>query len=66
MIPVYVLGADSNKYVVKAVSSEGHEFDVKGIKVLESDIEGLIQGLDGNIEYYAHIKALAPAQINKN
>jgi hypothetical protein len=65
VIPIYVLGSDSKKYPVKAVSSEGHEFDVKGIKVTKSDIEGLIQGLDSNVNYYAHIKALAPAQANK-
>jgi hypothetical protein len=65
VIPIYVLGSDSKKHPVKAISSKGHEFDVKGIKVMESEIEGLIQVIDGYIEYYAHIKALAPAQANK-
>ena len=65
VIPIYVLGSDSKKYPVKAISSEGHEFDVKGIKVMKSEIEGLIQGFDGYFKYYAHIKALAPTQANK-
>ncbi len=65
VIPIYVLGADSKKYPVKAISSEGHEFDVKGIKVMKSEIEGLIQGIDGYVKYYAHIKALAPPQAIK-
>lgn len=65
VIPVYVVGADGKKYPVKAISSKGHEFDVKGMKAKTSDIEGLILGVKGDIAYYAHIKALAPAQANK-
>jgi hypothetical protein len=65
LIPIYVLGSDSKNYPLKAVSSKGHEFDVKGIKVMKSEIEGLIPVLDGYVKYYAHIKALAPAQANK-
>ena len=65
VIPIYILGSDGKKYPVKAISSEGHEFDVKGIKVLKTEVEGIIPGLDGDIKYYAHIKALAPAHANK-
>ncbi len=64
IIPIYVLGSDNKKYPIKAVSSQGHEFDVKGIKVLKSEIEGLIPALEGYVKYYAHIKALAPAQAD--
>ena len=65
VIPIYILGSDSKKHPVKAISSEGHEFDVKGMKVMKSEIEGLIPVLDGYVKYYAHIKALAPAHANK-
>jgi hypothetical protein len=65
VIPIYVLGSDSKKYPVIAISSEGHEFDVKGIKVKKSEIEDLIPGMEGDVKYYAHIKALAPAHVNK-
>ncbi|MFT4534778.1 MAG: hypothetical protein ACJA1A_000318 [Saprospiraceae bacterium] len=43
----------------------GHEFDVKGTKVKGSEIEGIISGINNEIKYYAHVKALAPAQANK-
>ena len=66
VIPVYAMAADGKKYSVKAFSSGGHEFDVKGIKVLKKDIEGLIHGLEGYVKFYAHIKALAPAQAKEN
>ena len=64
VIPIYALGSDGQKFPAKAISSMGHEFDVKGIKVMKSDVEGIIVGLDGDVNYYAHIKALAPAQVN--
>ena len=66
VIPIYVVASAGNELPVKAISSQGHEFDVKGIKVKKSDIEGFIPaGLNNEIVYYAHIKALAPAQANK-
>ncbi|MDF1698763.1 MAG: hypothetical protein P1U56_23115 [Saprospiraceae bacterium] len=65
VIPVYVMGANGATYPVKAVSSKGHEFDVKGIKAKKGDVEGSIAGIDGEVNYYAHIKALAPAQAEK-
>lgn len=64
VIPIYIIGSDGGKNPVRAISSGGHEFDVKGIKVLKSDIEGLIHGVDGYKKFYAHIKALAPSQAN--
>lgn len=65
VIPIFVLGADGKKFPVKAISSMGHEFDVKGMKVKEGEIEGIISGINIEIKYYAHVKALAPAQANK-
>ncbi len=65
VIPIFVLGSDGKKFPAKAISSKGHEFDVKGIKVLKSDVEGFIVGIDGDVNYYAHIKALAPSQANE-
>ena len=62
--PIFVVGVDGKKFPVKAISSMGHEFDVKGIKVKEDDVEGRISGLNTWIRYYAHVKALAPAQAN--
>ena len=62
--PVYITGPDGNKYPVIAISSEGHEFDVKGIKVKEDDVEGMISGMNVWIRYFAHVKALAPASAN--
>ena len=61
VIPIYVKGEIGNMYPVKAVSSADHRFDVKGMKVLKKDIEGLIHGVSGYVKFYAHIKALAPA-----
>lgn len=63
VIPIYVAGPNGKKYPVKAISSEGHKFDVKGIKVLKDDADGSIPGVNGNVYYFAHIKALAPAQV---
>ncbi|NNE26516.1 MAG: hypothetical protein HKN09_06710 [Saprospiraceae bacterium] len=60
--PIYVQGDDDNTYPVKAISSGGHQFDVKGLKVKKDDVEGVISGLNEWIRYYAHIKALAPRQ----
>lgn len=65
VIPVFIMGPDGKKYPAKAISSGGHEFDVKGMKAKKSENEGLIQGLDGYIKFYAHIKALAPSHVNK-
>ena len=64
VIPILVVGADGKKLAVKATSSEGHEFDVKGIKVKDDDVEGIISGLNVWIRYYSHVKALAPAHAN--
>lgn len=65
VIPIYVPGPDGKKYPLKAISSEGHEFDVKGIKAKEADIEDMISGLNEWIRYFAHVKALAPTQSEK-
>lgn len=61
VIPIFVKGAAGQKFPVIAISSEGHEFDVKGIKVKEDEIEGRISGLNVWVSYYAHVKALASA-----
>ena len=63
--PIYVDGKAGNKYPLKAVSSKGHEFDVKGLKVKKGDVEGMISGLNEWIRFYSHVKALAPAQTKK-
>lgn len=60
--PVYAVGTAGNKFPVKAISSKGHEFDVKGLKVKKGDREGTIGILEVKIKYYAHVKALAPAE----
>lgn len=66
VIPILVLGADDKKLPVKAISSMGHEFDVKGIKVKKDEVEGVISGINNvSISFYAHVKALAPAQTNE-
>jgi hypothetical protein len=62
--PILVLGPNGQEYPVKAISSEGHVFDVKGIKAKEDEVEGMISGLNVWIRYFAHVKALAPAQVN--
>ena len=54
-----------SQFPVKAISSKGHEFDVKGIKVKEDEVEGVISGLNVWIRYYSHVKALAPAHANQ-
>jgi hypothetical protein len=61
--PILVLGSDGAMYPVKATSSMGHVFDVKGIKVKEDEVEGIISGIDVWIRYFAHVKALAPAEV---
>lgn len=65
VIPIFILGADGKKIPAKAISSKGHEFDVKGIKVRKTESEGFVLGLDGEVHYYAHIKALAPAEAKE-
>jgi len=63
--PIYVMGEGGTQIPLKAISSKGHEFDVKGIKVKEDDVEGTISGLNIWVSYYAHVKALAPAKLNQ-
>ena len=65
VIPINVVSKDGSLFPVKAVSSLGDVFDVKGIKVKQDEVEDIISGLNNWVKYYAHIKALAPAQTNK-
>lgn len=62
IISIKALDQNGKLYPVKAFSSEGDVYDVKGVKVLKSDVEGVIQGLKEKINYYAHIKALPPIE----
>jgi hypothetical protein len=59
--PIFVVGPENKTFPLRAISSKGHQFDVKGIKAKEGDVEGMISGLNVWIRYYAHVKALAPA-----
>ena len=50
------------EYLVNAISPEGDMYDIKGIKLKDTEKEGYLQGLEGLIIYYAHVKALPPVQ----
>ena len=64
VVPIYAVGEGDEMIPLKARASNGYEFDVKGLKVKEDEVEGIISGLNVWIRYFAHVKALAPASAN--
>lgn len=66
VIPINVVGDEGKAYPLKAISSKGHEFDVKGLKIKKEDVEGIISDVDNAPKrFYAHVKALAPADLKE-
>lgn len=61
-IDIRAASKDGVEYMVNAISPEGDMYDLKGIKLLDVDKEGYLQGLEGLIIFYAHVKALPPVQ----
>lgn len=60
ILSIKVLDNNGVLYPVKAFSSEGHVFDIKGVKALDKEEEGIINGLKNKIPYYAHVKGFPP------
>jgi hypothetical protein len=50
------------EYYINAISPVGDQYDVKGIKIMDEDNEGYLQGHTGLVFYYAHVKALPPIE----
>lgn len=61
-IDVRALSDNGVDYLLNAISPEGDMYDIKGIKVKDNDKEGYLQGLEGLITFYAHVKALPPVE----
>jgi hypothetical protein len=60
IMSIKVLNNDGKLYPVKAFSSDGHVFDVKGVKALNTEEEGVINGIKSKVPYHAHVKAFPP------
>jgi hypothetical protein len=61
-IDIKALSDNGVEYLMNAISPAGDMYDLKGIKVKDVDKEGYLQGLEGLIAFYAHVKALPPVQ----
>ncbi|WP_422104458.1 DUF7486 family protein [Winogradskyella sp.] len=54
VVTIRVMGSNGNTYKIFAISPEGHVNDVKGIKMMSSKEETVVNG----VSIYAHVKAL--------
>ncbi len=61
-IDITATGPDGTIYLLNAISPAGDMYDIKGIKIKDEDNEGYVQGLEGLVFFYAHVKALPPVQ----
>ena len=59
-IDIRAYSPEGTEYTINAISPEGDKYDVRGLKIIDNEKEGYIQGHEGLVFFFAHVKAIPP------